>query len=240
MADGPGKIFLWVGGTLLCGFLLFGALVGYYLWQIKQGKSVGLDRQFNQSAFTLSPGASQAARPTVDPTTLAAAIRSDSPTRGPRDAQVTIVAFIDFECPFCQASYPITTKVFDRYEPVARIVFKHLPLESLHPQAMSASLAAACAGEQQKFWEYYDRLFVTKQLDDASLLTQAAALKLNMTAFESCLSTEKYRPQIEKDIEDAARLGVRGTPTYFINNVKVEGVATESTWDTLMLEALKS
>ena len=104
---------------------------------------------------------------------------------------------------------------------------------------MPAHLAAACANEQNKFWEYHDLLFTVKKYDAASLTDYADKLKLNKKQFSDCLSSEKYKSAIEKDLYDSAMFNVRGTPTYFINQTKLEGVIPKDYWDKIILENLK-
>ncbi len=164
-------ILLAVLGFSAIGFLFFSAYLGYYLWVGKYGdatQQINLAKQFTEQ-FSLSPELRGVeARPTVEQP-AASLIRPHNPTIGNPNAPITIVAFIDFECPFCQRAYPTFARIIDTYAPATNIVFKHFPVESIHPRAQQASMAAQCAHEQGKFWEYYNLLFTKKTLDDASL-----------------------------------------------------------------------
>ncbi len=221
----------------LSAFLLFIMLVGYYLWQIAYGDRDALTQEFRSNKFTKITNATETEpHTTVD---IAPFLRSHNPALGQKDAPITIVAFIDFECPFCRESYPIFTDMSKTYAPVIRVVFKHLPITVLHTSALSAANAAACAHEQKKFWAYYDRLFQEQTLEETALIAHAGNVGLNTSQFTACLRDAKYQSNIEEDILDAQRLGIRGTPTYIVNGKKVEGVVPRDAWDTILTQALR-
>lgn len=232
-----GKIFTLVVGVVFLCVIGFGALVSYYIWQIKYGDPQTVTKTF-QSDISLYEGLSRTSTD-VSAEQVQATIRSHSPTAGTPDAAVTVIAFIDFECPFCQAEYQTFKGVMDTYGPAARFVFKHFPIQSIHPDSFQASLAAACASEQKNFWSYYDLLFVNKQFDQASLISYAKTLKLDIAKFTTCLDTKKYTSAVETDLQDGVDLGVRGTPTYFVNGIKIEGAADRAVWDQVILKELK-
>ncbi len=231
-----GRIFLIVLGSLAFILFLFAALTGYYLWRFSRGDRAELQTIFsNQFTFDPSKSASDN-KLTVDPNTV---IRAYSPAVGAATAPVTIIEFIDFQCPFCQASWPIFEKAKERFGPAIRVVFKHIPVTQIHDQALTAHLASACADEQGKFWQYEKEVFTTKKLDADSLKSYADTLQLDTTAFDKCLQTKKYLKNIETDIRDAADLGVRGTPTYFVNGQKLEGAVPEDVWQKIILGEIK-
>lgn len=231
-----GIVFLFILGIVGLLVLAIGTMAGYYTWQIKQGKGGELAKQFQSSAFTLQPDYEYAALAVED---VSPYIRSHNPVLGIAEAPITIVAFIDFECPFCQRAYPIFAQMTAQYDPAVRVVFKHFPIESIHPRANGAALAAACAHEQGKFWEYYNVLFEQKTLGAPQLEQYADSIGLQSAQFTNCIETRRYAAKIEQDIADGLDLGVRGTPTYFLNNTKVEGVTSLETWNTLILDHLK-
>ena len=228
-------------GLASAGFLAFAALVGYYLWQIKYHPELVDEPQprAGSNQFTADPKRHSVVSG-ARLSNISAYIRQDSPSLGSPVAPVTILAFIDFECPFCQKSYPITKSVFARFAPVVRVVFKHLPIEALHPNAPGAALAAACAGGQGKFWPYYDRLFQTQKLAPDDLVAAPRGIGLDTGKFSRCLESAQFAPQIDQDLTDAAALGIRGTPTYFVNGWRVEGVISEEEWAKIILEELKA
>lgn len=144
--------------------------------------------------------------------------------RGEKNAAVTIVEFSDFQCPFCKAATATMHQVMAQYAGKVRWVFRDFPIASLHPLANKAHEAARCAAEQGKFWEYHDLLFQrSPQLAPAELKQYARGLKLDGDAFDRCLEAGKYQPAVAADLEEGQRLGVSGTPAFFINGRLLAG-----------------
>ncbi len=232
--------------NLLFAFLFllsigFFSLVVYYIWLLNTTtpkQMSALEATFN-SKFTRNPSAQEIPAPSKNEEDFLATIRSHNPRKGNPEAPLKILAFIDFECPYSQESYSIFQKVIAQFGPAIDVVFKHFPIDAIHPNATPASLAATCAQEQGKFWPYYDRLFQMKRLDSASLLSYAQELSLSLASFEQCRNAETYLKNIEEDLADGVRLGIRGTPTYFVNGKKIEGVIDEKQWRTIILDALQ-
>ncbi len=138
--------------------------------------------------------------------------------KGPKDAPVTIVEFSDFHCPFCRSIVATVKEVMKQYDGRVKWVYRDFPIARLHPQAPKAAEAARCAGEQGKFWEYHDLLFESQtQRTTADFKRFGEHLKLSPKSFAQCLDSAKHQAAVEADIQDAARLGVTGTPTFFIN-----------------------
>ena len=136
---------------------------------------------------------------------------------GSKTAPVTIVEFTDFECPFCGAVQPALQQVLQQYPNQVRLVFKNYPLQ-FHRNAKRAHLAAMCAEEHGKFWEYRNHLFQNQRaLQKSDLLRYAEGLGLNLDSFQRCLEEEKYLPRIQEDFKEGLQLGVHGTPAFFIN-----------------------
>jgi len=231
-----GRIFLIILACIGGIILIFAALTGYYLWRIGRGDRAELQTIFvNQ--FTFDPEKQNKDNvATVDPKSV---IRSYSPTLGEETAPITIIEFIDFECPFCQASWPIFEKIKERFGPAIRVVFKHIPVTQIHKQTLSAHIAATCADEQDKFWQYEKEIFTAKKLDAVALNAYAKNLNLDLNSFNRCIQTKKYLKNIETDIRDAADLGVRGTPTYFVNGRKLEGVIPEDIWSKIIIAEIQ-
>jgi len=145
------------------------------------------------------------------------------PSRGPANARVEIIEFADFQCPFCLRSYPVVARVLSAYGDRVRLVYRHFPLSS-HPNARPAAEAAACAAEQGKFWEYYNRLFTNQdKLTDADLKGHAIAVGLDTAKFGSCFDARKYSKDIDADIAAGSEVGVSGTPAFFINGRPLDG-----------------
>ena len=140
------------------------------------------------------------------------------PSRGPANAPVTIVEFADFECPFCGAFYPTLKLVEKNYADRVRLVYRQFPLTNSHPNAQKAAEASLCANEQRRFWDFYDALFSDQsRLDVPSLKQRAQALGLDVAAFNACLDSGSQAAAIQKDRDDARRMGVNSTPTVVIN-----------------------
>lgn len=229
-------IFLIIIGVIGLAFI---TLTGYYIWQIKYGSAEELAQEFNKN-FTLDPSRHSLRQSNIITQNPADFMHEYSPTLGPDEAPITILAFIDFECPFCRESYPIFKKISEKYAPAIKIVFKHLPVSSLHKNADAAHIASTCASEQDKFWEYYNLLFTQKLLDSSSLDKYANQLQLNSRQFTNCVNSKKYQSAIDQDLLDAVTLEIRGTPTYIVNQRKLEGVIPENVWDEIIIDELQN
>jgi protein-disulfide isomerase len=154
-----------------------------------------------------------------EPEPIRIAVKVDGAfAKGPKDAPVTIVEFSDFHCPFCRGAVATLQEVLRQYPGKVRWVYRDFPIASLHPQAAKAAEAARCAGEQGKFWEYHDLLFDSqKQTALSDYKRFADQLKLDQKGFATCLESGRHQAAVESDVEDGARLGITGTPTFFIN-----------------------
>jgi len=144
--------------------------------------------------------------------------------RGPKEAPVSIVEFSDFRCPFCKAVVPTLKQLAAQYSDRVRWVFRDFPIPALHPDAPLAHEAARCAGEQGKFWPYHDVLFERAADASATALKQyAAEIGADRAAFDQCLDGHKYQAAVNADIEAGSKVGVNGTPTFFINGEMLVG-----------------
>jgi predicted DsbA family dithiol-disulfide isomerase/Skp family chaperone for outer membrane proteins len=140
------------------------------------------------------------------------------PSRGPATARVTIVEFSDFECPFCYGLYPTLRMIERNYPEQVRIVYRQFPLTHIHPRAQKAAEASLCAHDQGRFWEMHDSLFgLQEQLGVDALKQRAVELKLDTAAFNACLDSGSKVDAIKQDMAEAAKVGVTGTPTFFVN-----------------------
>ena len=156
----------------------------------------------------------------------------NDPVIGDKDAPITIVEFSDFQCPFC-ARFHVQTlpSIMDQYidEGKAKLVFRDFPIQSIHPNALPASVAAECANEQGKFKDMHDMLFEKQNewndietMSAVSLFIQyAEQMELEKDVFESCISSGKYIDEIRKDLDDGRNYGVTGTPGFFIGNEEI-------------------
>jgi protein-disulfide isomerase len=181
-----------------------------------------------------APQAQAPAEPAVQNIELGAA-----PVRGPKNAPVTIVAFSDFECPFCGRVVPTLKQLEDEYKGKVRVAFKNAPLP-FHANAKPAAAAALAAHEQGKFWEYHDKLFANQRaLDRASLDKYAQELGLDMGKFKAAMDSNKYEAQVSADMAESTRVGVNGTPTFFINGRSLVGAQPVDAFKRVIDEELK-
>jgi predicted DsbA family dithiol-disulfide isomerase len=151
-------------------------------------------------------------------------IAATGPARGPENARITIIEFSDFECPFCKRADAVVKQVLAKYPEDVRVVYRHLPLVSIHPRARPAAEASACAGDQGMFWEFHDKLFENqKALQEEHLLGYATEIGLDTEAFQTCLSSGAHRATVTNDAEAAEGAGVTGTPAFFVNGVLLTG-----------------
>ena len=113
--------------------------------------------------------------------------------------------------------------LYAAYPNQIRLVYRNLPLTSIHPDALSAAEAALCAGDQNSYWEYHDKLFGGETLGKSTYLQYAQELSLDLNTFEACLDNRTHQAAVEADSDFAVNLGVRSTPTFFINGLAIVG-----------------
>jgi thiol-disulfide isomerase/thioredoxin len=142
-----------------------------------------------------------------------------APFKGPANAPVTLTLFTDFECPYCKKIVPLLELVLKNNPDTVKLAFKNMPLR-FHKMADPSARAALAAGEQGKFWEFHDLLFGSDKLSDERIGEIAAELKLDMDKFKQDMDSGEIKSKIQKDLADAQKAGVTGTPTVFINGRK--------------------
>lgn len=202
--------------------VLIGALLisGAILYSGKDGTATIGDEQLGDVTPT----------PIVNPAEL---VTANDPILGNPDAKVTIVEFSDFQCPFCRSFFEETfSEIKKQYVDTGkvRIVFRDFPL-SFHPAARPAALAAQCAHDQGKFWEFHDKLFIeqakkgnaTIEFGVFDLKTWAGQLGLNRATFDACLDSEQHEDDVQADIDAGTGAGVTGTPSFFVNGIQLVG-----------------
>jgi protein-disulfide isomerase len=136
--------------------------------------------------------------------------------------KLNLVEFADYECPYCQKVAAAVNKLRADMGDKINFTYKDFPLP-MHARAEKAAEAARCAGEQGKFWEYHDEIFHSKELDVDQLKAQARALNLNAADFDKCLDTGAELIAVEKDRKEGQKLGISGTPSFFINGHYLSG-----------------
>ena len=187
-------------------FLIAGLLLGFVAGFVTARKTGG----------GASASDSGSARTTLAP--------EDRPTRGPSDAPVTIVEFTDYECPYCRRYYRQTYhQLLAEFEGEVHYVVRNYPL-SIHPDARKAAEAAECAHNQERFWDYHDHLFEhADALEPQDLKSYARELGLDGEQFDRCLESGAESETVEQDMATGRRLGIRGTPTFFVNGRPLVG-----------------
>ena len=191
---------------------IMGLVAGFLFWGLKD---------------SYSP---EAAAAVTEPATTPAINRyevpvDDDPSLGPQDAPITIVEFSDFECPFCTKWYvEVWPRLQEAFPDQIRLVYRDFPLSNIHGNAIPAAEAANCAGEQNQYWEYHDLLFQAEQgLGVEAFRQYASEIGLDEIAFNECLESRRYQDEVDADYRFATELGVRSTPTFFINGIPLVG-----------------
>ena len=211
------KETLWKAGTFIFAALFIITLLGNGgFGSIDLGGSGGSDN-----------GVGNAPAPTVPPTTgnIKVTIDDTDPVLGDKKAEITIVEFSDFQCPFCQRAADGAVADFKNSDYFkdgdVNLVFKHFPLNSIHPQAQKAAEASECARLQgdDKFWEMHDIIFANqRQLDVASLKSYAGQIGLDTGKFNKCLDGNEAADKVASDLKQATDAGGRGTPYFVLIN----------------------
>lgn len=167
---------------------------------------------------------------------------------GNEKAKVTVIEFSDFQCPFCRSFWRDTIPQLKKeYIDTGKIkfVYRDYPLD-FHPGAKPAAEGAECARDQGKFWELHDKIFQeqdkqgqgTIQFTKTDVVRWAGQIGLNMSQFNRCLDSGKYKAEVEKDVADGTAAGVSGTPTTFINGRSLVGAQPYSSFKSIIDEEL--
>jgi len=216
-------------GGLVAAALILGASIlgGAYLLTMSVDRGSAQLASLNESLKTAAKAPAAAARPSApgrpDPQKIYDIKVGDSPIRGSKDAKVTIVEWADFQCPFCVRVNPTLDKVAKEYGDKVRFSFKHLPL-SMHAKARAAHEASEAAHRQGKFWEMHDLIFASpKDLSPATYLRYAGEMGLDIDQYKSDISSTSVRKVVDDDLAMARKLGVSGTPSFFINGRFLSG-----------------
>lgn len=150
-------------------------------------------------------------------------VRSDDPVLGSADAAVTIVEFGGFECLYCRRMQPTLRRLVEAFPGQVRVVIKDFPLPG-HGRAEAASVAAHCAGDQDRYWEMSDLLFQHQGRFEARHLTEyAERLGLDVPRWQACVADSAWHQRVEEDVREGRRAGVQSTPSLFVNGMHVEG-----------------
>ena len=214
---------------LLVSVFVLGLISGFLIW----GGS-------NRGAANSAAGDGQTESEPVQQVTRYPIEEGGNPSIGPADAPITIIEFSDYQCPYCQKwESEVFQRLLDEYPSQVRIVYRDFPLNSIHPQAAPAANAANCAGEQDAYWQFHDKLFSYEyDLGKEAYLSYAGELKLDMSSFTACLESDRYAAEVAADLSYAADLGVQSTPTFFINGLYMVGAQSYDTFKKLIDQEL--
>ena len=216
-----------------------GILVGYVIWGRGTVATAAVPAQ-----AAGQPSGQVAEAPTAQPQFVRYDIPTEGyPSLGPADAPITIVEFSDYQCPFCSRFHDETYRaLLNAYPGKIRFVYRNLPL-SFHQNAQMGAEAALCAGDQNAYWEMHDVLFANQAslnnpegttLDQSTYNQYAQDLNLDVTTFESCMTTHKFAQFIQDDMAFSTNLGVQSTPTFFINGLAIVGAQPLSSFQQLI------
>ena len=156
--------------------------------------------------------------------TLKQPITAEDHAQGLESAEVTLLEYGDYECPYCGQAYPIVKQVQKQFGKRLRFVFRNFPLSEMHPHAESAAEVAEFAGAQGKFWEMHDQLYENQErLGEALYSSLCEQLGLSATAMRQALKEGTFKARVRADFTGGVRSGVNGTPTFFINGHRHDG-----------------
>lgn len=212
----------------LLGTLGFGAvIIGGLVWAILAGPDI---RSENQG--TLETGLK---------------FNDDNdPFVGPGESKAVVRIFSDFQCPACKTAEPAFKAAVEKFADKVKFVWDDFPLSSIHPNARAAAVAARCAEDQGKFWEFHDRLYGEQEnwaglsAPTASFISYAEDLGLDKDTFTSCLVNQPGMHKIQTDEAEGNANDVRGTPTFFIGNRRFVGVVDVDVWEQELVRLLQN
>ena len=226
-----GVALLGLGGLIFFGVLAFGVVTVKFWWQIKNGQGDFLQKQVYGGFTSLQVRNKNAEK--VDRNILE---NGDFPFLGNSTASTTIVVFGEFRCPYTRDAWPILQRLINTYGYKIKVIFRNFPAESIHPGATKLSQIGACAYDQGKYWGVHNYLFVKQDilpvyLAAADIASLADETGLDLDKLKKCLDSSVTAIKVNRDYADGYRFGVGGTPTFFINWQKIEGVVPWETWE---------
>ena len=225
-----GRILIFIL-ILTAVIILVAAGIYYGLKQAKQMSEV-IGRPEGNGAAALDHLA-DGATSTTDPIRQLAE-KSGRPALGNPNAGLVIVEFADFECPVCQEEFYQIREFVNRHQAEVYYIYRHYPVKGNN--SIYLAQAAMCADEQDRFWQLHDKLFLSQgQIESEEAVTEAARQSgADLIKFQQCLRADQYRTLIFEDMNDAISLGAQGTPTFFVNGSKLEGVVKLADWERIL------
>ncbi|MFH1405080.1 MAG: DsbA family protein [Patescibacteria group bacterium] len=208
---------------VLCLLGLFVWRVLFFIDKINSGEIMQIDSRFTENQ-TVNP--KLISLPQIsgiyDVTT------DDDPSLGSNEPKVVIVEFGDFGCPYCRTSSFVMRSFSNTYANSVKFIYRDFPVVELHPQAQLAAEASECAHDQGKYWQYHDKLYLNQtNLEKDRLIQIAIEVNMNIEQFKLCLNSGMKTKEVQEDYADGIAAGVQGTPTFFINGVRIAGSIPE-------------
>jgi protein-disulfide isomerase len=220
-------LFVIAAAVVLVPVVYVGYLTTSYYVQFKTGTIVSPEERRLQASISRT-----AANAEVTAEDLERIIPAGiAPELGNRDARVTVIEFIDYLCPFCKRNAPDVRRVMAGMGGQVRFLIRDFPIVELHPNAREAALAANCVLEQgqEPYWRFHDMIFAYPvEPGPNDFRTIAERTNIDMNAFDACMDARRYDRKIDEDIDVGIAAGVGGTPTFFVNGVRFQGVMNES------------
>jgi len=225
-----GVVIIGLVVLVVVAVLGLGSVVGYYVWKIKRGEGDDILNKLNETKKPVSA---------ILDSTRKDLETSDDPILGNPKAELVIVEFIDFKCPNSKAADQIIKKVAQKYWNKVKVIVRDFPTESIYPGSSELALLSSCAQNQGKYWALHDIFFANQdtlplklsELDTKNLLGQAG---VDFAQVQKCLNGSQVKTEINRDYATGFKYGVSGTPTFFINGQKVEGVITFEAWEKFL------
>lgn len=248
-------MLLVMGGLSLILLVVFVIMTASFWWKIKHGQGALLEQTF-YGKFTTSGAKQGLGR--IDRQALETA---DNPFLGKPGSPLTIVEFADFECPNCKLAAPTIYQLVSRHPDKIKIIVRYFPVESLHPGSSFWSQLAFCANKQGRFWSMHDALFETQDELVSSAIVSPAAVSspvavssptaispaasaivarlaersgTDVRQLSDCVTSPLAEQKVRKDYLTGIDAGVRGTPTFFVNGVRIEGAVPLAKWEELL------
>ena len=233
-----GIALLGIAGLVLVGAGVFSFFTVKFWWQIKQGKGDLLQQQV-YSGFDRQSKETKAEKVDREILETGADKKGDLPFLGNPNAPITVVVFGDFRCPNTKKAWPILQRLVSQYGSTkVKLTYRQFPGESIHPGTNKLSQIAMCAYNQgpEKYWGVHNYLFnrqndLPEYLAESDLKNLANDTGLDFSRLNECLNSTSALIKINRDYADGARFGVAGTPTFFINGQKIEGVVPWEAWE---------
>jgi len=168
----------------------------------------------------------QAAAPVESAYNMDEIITANDPYLGNKDANIQIVEFADFNCPYCKQSSSIIREILIEYEDQVFYQFRDFPVVT--EQSIFLAMAGSCAHEQNKFWAFHDLLFQRQgEVNELNINQLAQGVGLNTSQFSGFLNSEKFKNEVLEDFLTGDKFQIKGTPTFFVNGSKFQGVPTK-------------